>query len=108
MKQQTVDEPSLQALEQAAEIFGLLATPVRLHIVSALCQGEKNVSELRGLIGVAQSNISQHLIMLYRSGMVARRRSGAQVFYRIADEFLALVSGVVSSQVSPRLAMQIV
>lgn len=40
--------------------------------------------------------------------MVARRRSGAQVFYRIADEFLALVSGVVSSQVSPRLAMQIV
>ena len=41
------DVPSVRVFERAAELFGLLATPVRLRIVSALCQGEKNVTELR-------------------------------------------------------------
>lgn len=100
MKEKSVDELSLQVFERAAELFGLLSTPVRLRIVSALCQGEQNVTELRGLIDVAQPNISQHLTMLYRSGVVAKRRSGAQVFYRIADEFSGLVCRAVCSQVA--------
>lgn len=91
---------SLQVFERAAELFGLLSTPVRLRIVSSLCEGEKNVTQLCGLISVAQPNISQHLTMLYRSGVVAKRRSGAQVFYRIADEFSGLVCRAVCSQVA--------
>lgn len=100
MKQQAAKELSLQVFERAAELFGLLSTPVRLRIVSALCQGEKNVTELRGLIDVAQPNISQHLTMLYRSGVVSRRRHGAQVFYRIADELAGLVCRAVCSQMA--------
>lgn len=100
MKQQTANEPSMQVFERAAELFGLLSTPVRLRIVSVLCQSEKNVSELCSLIGVAQTNISQHLTMLYRSGMVTKRRSGTQVFYCIADEFSEMVCGAVCSQVT--------
>lgn len=100
MKDVTTKAPSLQVFERAAELFGLLSTPVRLRIVSALCKGEMNVSELRTLIDVAQPNISQHLTMLYRSGVVAKRRSGAQVFYRIADEFSGLVCRAVCSQVA--------
>jgi ArsR family transcriptional regulator len=99
MKDLIADGSSLQVFERAAELFGLLSTPVRLRIVSALCKGEKNVSELRSLIDAAQPNISQHLTMLYRSGVVAKRRSGAQVFYRIDDEFSGLVCRAVCSQV---------
>jgi len=100
MKDKAANVSSLQVFERAAELFGLLSTPVRLRIVSALCKGEKNVSELRSLIDAAQPNISQHLTMLYRSGVVAKRRSGAQVFYRIADEFSGLVCRAVCSQVA--------
>lgn len=99
MKDVPADTASLQVFERAAELFALLSTPVRLRIVSALCKGEKNVGELRRLIDAAQPNISQHLTMLYRSGVVAKRRSGAQVFYRIADEFSGLVCRAVCSQV---------
>ena len=98
------DEPtslmSLRVYERAAELFGLLATPIRLRIISALCQGERNVTQLLSQIDTAQPNISQHLNMLYRCGVVTKRRNGAQVFYRIADEFAVLVCKAVCSQIA--------
>lgn len=88
----------LEVFEKAAELFGLLSTPVRLRIISELCGQEKNVGQLLECIDTAQSNMSQHLNMLYRAGVVAKRRSGAQVFYRIADESAALVCRAVCTQ----------
>lgn len=75
-----------QRLEQAADLFGLLAAPVRLRIVCALMTGECNVSDLAERLAATQPNMSQHLNVLYRSGVLARRRAGAQVFYRIDNE----------------------
>jgi DNA-binding transcriptional ArsR family regulator len=86
--------------ERAAELFGLLSTPIRLRIISELCNCEKNVGQLLNTIEVAQPNMSQHLNMLYRAGVVAKRRQGAQVFYRIADESVALVCRAVCTQVA--------
>lgn len=79
-------EAQERVFERAAEIFSLLSTPTRLRILHELCQGEKNVSELLLHVGASQSNVSQHLGMLYRSGVLGRRRAGAQVFYRIVSE----------------------
>ncbi len=103
LKDASPSEMSLQVFERAAELFGLLSTPIRLRIISELCHGEKNVTHLLNLIEVAQPNISQHLNMLYRSGVVAKRRSGTQVFYRIADEFAVLVCKAVCSQIAIEL-----
>jgi DNA-binding transcriptional ArsR family regulator len=75
-----------RVFESAAELFGLLSAPRRLQIVCVLCEGEKNVSELMAHMGASQSNVSQHLGILYRGGVLARRRMGAQVYYRIASE----------------------
>jgi DNA-binding transcriptional ArsR family regulator len=75
-----------RVFERAAELFGLLATPVRLRIVAALLQGERNVSQLTEGLGAAQPTLSQHLATLYHCGLVSRRRLGAQVLYSIADE----------------------
>ena len=80
-----------RVFESAAELFGLLSAPRRLKIVCQLCQGEMNVSELMSGIGASQSNVSQHLGILYRGGIVARRRKGAQVYYRIASERVLLL-----------------
>ncbi|MES2714144.1 MAG: metalloregulator ArsR/SmtB family transcription factor [Pseudomonadota bacterium] len=77
--------PEDRVFEVAADLFGLLAAPTRLRIVCVLIEGEKNVTELLERVAVNQPNMSQHLATLYRSGVLARRRTGAQIFYRIAN-----------------------
>lgn len=83
----------------AAELFGVLSTPIRLRIIGALCDGEKNVSQLLHDIAVSQPNMSQHLNVLYRAGVVAKRRHGVQVYYRIGDESVVRVCKAVCSQI---------
>ena len=56
--------------DKAADLFAVMSTPIRLRIISALCQGEKNVGQLLENIGVAQPNMSQHLNILFRSGIL--------------------------------------
>ena len=89
--------------ESAAELFGLLATPVRLKIISAVCQGERNVSELLAQIDTTQPNMSQHLQTLYRAGLLQRRREGTQIFYRLASERVAQLCRAVCTQVAMEL-----
>jgi DNA-binding transcriptional ArsR family regulator len=87
-----------QVFDKAAVLFAVLSMPIRLRIVSELCQGEKNVGQLLENIDVAQPNMSQHLNIMYRSGVLGKRRQGAQMFYRIADESAAMVCRVVCTQ----------
>lgn len=49
-------------------------------------------------IAVSQPSMSRHLNVLYRAGVVAKRRSGSQVFYRIAEDSVVLVRTAVCSQ----------
>jgi DNA-binding transcriptional ArsR family regulator len=84
-----------RVFEAAADLFSLLSTPTRLRIVCELCEGERNVSDLIERVGVSQSNISQHLGMLYRGGVLGRRRSGSQVFYRIVSQRVLLLCDTV-------------
>ena len=86
--------------EKAAEMFAVLSTPIRLRIISELCQGEKNVGQLLDQIDVAQPNMSQHLNIMYRSGILGKRLQGAQMFYRIADETAVVVCRAVCTQVA--------
>lgn len=89
--------------ESAAELFKLLATPVRLKIISAVCNGERNVSELLEQIDTTQPNMSQHLSTLYRAGIVGRRREGTQIYYRLESERVATLCRVVCTQVAIEL-----
>jgi DNA-binding transcriptional ArsR family regulator len=89
--------------ESAAELFGLLATPVRLKIISAVCQGERNVSELLAQIDTTQPNMSQHLATLYRAGVLGRRREGTQIYYKLQSERVATLCRAVCTQVAMEL-----
>ena len=86
--------------ESVAELFSLLATPVRLKIISALCNGEKNVSELLGEIDTTQPNMSQHLSTLYRAGVLGKRRDSTQIYYRLQSERVATLCRAVCTQVA--------
>lgn len=72
-----------RVFERAAELFGILSTPIRLRILSALCDQEKSVRQLLAEIDTTQPNLSQHLNMLYRAGVLAKRKEGTQVIYRV-------------------------
>ena len=86
--------------ESVAELFSLLSTPVRLKIISALCNGEKNVSELLGEIETTQPNMSQHLSTLYRAGVLGKRRDSTQIYYRLQSERVATLCRAVYTQVA--------
>ncbi len=92
-----------QVFESVAELFSVLSTPIRLKIISAVCQGEKNVSEMLAQIDTTQPNMSQHLSMLYRSGVLAKRREGTQVYYRLQSERVATLCRAVCTQVAIEL-----
>jgi DNA-binding transcriptional ArsR family regulator len=92
-----------QVYESAAELFGLLATPVRLKIISAVCQGERNVSELLAQIDTTQPNMSQHLATLYRAGVLGKRRDGTQIYYRLVSERVATLCRAVCTQLAMEL-----
>ena len=84
----------------AAELFGLLATPIRLRIISALCQGKKNVSQLLADIDTTQPNMSQHLSTLYRAGVLGKRRDSTQIYYRIVNQQAATICRSVCTQIA--------
>jgi ArsR family transcriptional regulator len=92
-----------RVFESAAELFSILATPVRLKIISAVCQEEKNVSQLLDVIDTTQPNMSQHLGTLYRSGILAKRREGTQIYYRLQSERVATLCRAVCTQVAIEL-----
>lgn len=73
------------ALELIAARFKALSEAVRLKLIMALQTGEKNVTELVKATGKGQTNVSRHLQQLVDAGVLARRREGACVYYRIAD-----------------------
>ena len=89
--------------ESAAELFAVLSTPIRLKIISAVCEREKNVSELLAEIDTTQPNMSQHLATLYRSGVLAKRREGTQIYYRLQSERVATLCRAVCTQVAIEL-----
>lgn len=89
-----------RVFETAAQLFALLATPMRLKIISAVCEKEKNVSELLALINTTQPNMSQHLATLYRNGVLSRRREGAQIYYHLQSKRVAMLCRAVCTQVA--------
>lgn len=86
--------------DSVAELFAVLSTPIRLKIISALCNGEKNVSQLLQAIDTTQPNMSQHLSTLYRAGVLGRRREGTQIHYRLESERVATLCRAVCTQVA--------
>lgn len=69
-----------------AERFRALSDPTRVKLLDRLREREATVLELTAEIGTTQQNISKHLGVLRRSGIVARRKQGNFAYYRIDDE----------------------
>ncbi len=71
-----------------AELFRAFSDTSRIRIMSALLEGEKNVSTLAGLVGISESAVSHHMRGLRQMHLVLARREGKEVYYRIEDEHI--------------------
>ena len=69
-----------------AELFKALGDPTRVRILSALNDAEVCVGDLAGALGMGQSAVSHQLKYLRGKGLVAARRDGKHVFYRLDDD----------------------
>ncbi|CAN5530092.1 metalloregulator ArsR/SmtB family transcription factor [soil metagenome] len=70
---------------EAAKLLRALGNERRLLILCQLGDGERSVGELQPRVGLSQSALSQHLAVLREEGVVATRRDGQTIWYRIAD-----------------------
>jgi ArsR family transcriptional regulator len=83
-----------KSLESRAAAFGALSDPLRLEIVGRLSDGgEHCVCELLAEVGVAANLLSYHLAVLRRAGLIAARRRGRWVDYRLVPEALRALRG---------------
>ena len=71
--------------DRSAAVAKALADAKRLCVVERLADGERSVSDLSRDVGCQVPNMSQHLAVLRSAGIVATRREGSTVFYRLAD-----------------------
>lgn len=71
--------------DEAADLLRSLAHGARLKVLCELTGGECCVGELVRASGLGQSALSQHLARLREDGLVATRRDGQTIYYRLAD-----------------------
>jgi DNA-binding transcriptional ArsR family regulator len=95
---QSWTEPLVDLVTQR---LALLADPTRVRLLALLEQREQSVRELSDSVTSTPQNVSRHLGILHRSGIVARRREGTSVYYslvdysacRLLEQALASISG---------------
>ena len=86
--------------DAVASYFSVLSEPTRLRIMHALCETEKSVSQIVEEIGSTQTTASRHLSLMYRSGVLARRKEGSQVYYRVAVASMVEICRTVCNQIA--------
>jgi len=94
------------ALEIVARRFAVLAEPMRLRLIQALFDGEKNVTELVAATEGTQANVSRHLQTLIAANMLDRRKEGLQVYYRISDPNIPKLCQLVCGSLEKSLTKQ--
>jgi DNA-binding transcriptional ArsR family regulator len=91
-------------VELIARRFRAIGEPMRIKLLDRLRDGGATVSELTDAAGASQQNVSKHLALLAEAGIVARRKDGTHVYYRIADEGVFTLCENVCGSIQQQLA----
>lgn len=87
--------PTEEEATSLAALFRLLGDPTRARVLYALLEiGEMCVCDLAATVDAAQSSVSQALRLLRTAGIVANRREGRRVYYRLADGHVRMLLDV--------------
>ena len=97
------DEIRFEVLRLQAELCKSLSDPKRLRIIQELREGERTVSELSGILGLKQSNTSQHLAILRKIGIIYPRKEGSSVYYQLICPKIAEACDLVHEVIGEQL-----
>ncbi len=90
--------------EMKAEILAAVGHPIRLRVVEMLADGEMCVCDIAERLGAERSNVSRHLGVLARAGLLSARKEGLRVLYRLRTpcilEFLSCVTQVLRERLT--------
>jgi len=84
-----------ETYQMRAEVMKALAHPSRLRMVDALAEREMCVCELQEIVGSSMPTVSRHLAQMKNAGIVAARRDGNQVYYRLLVPCVLRVFGCI-------------
>jgi len=93
----------IDVLNLQAELCQALSDPKRLYIIKILREGERTVGDLTEILGIKQSNASQHLAVLRRIGVITPRKEGNTVYYRLAHPKIAEACDLVHEVIAEQL-----
>ena len=99
-------EPAGCDLDQVAAYFRALGEPTRLKLLQCLGERERTVGELAKLCGCSVANVSRHLSLLTRHGLVQREMRGHSVWYRRTDFSVDVLCDSVCGHISRHFARQ--
>jgi DNA-binding transcriptional ArsR family regulator len=83
-----VSPAEVEVWEMQADICQTLANPKRLQIINLLKEKELSVGAMVKAMGVAKANLSQHLSVMRQKGILATRREGTTIYYRLAIPYI--------------------
>jgi DNA-binding transcriptional ArsR family regulator len=106
-KAHPMEAPDDRALAHVADYFRALSEPLRLKLLNALREGPRNVGDLTEMLGCSQANVSKHLALLAKLGLVERQSRGTSVYYQIADPRTYELCDLVCGQIAQRLMTQV-
>ncbi len=73
-------------MKSASALYRLLGDEARLRLLRVLARDRFNVTELTGILGLAQSGVSRHLGLLKDARLVAEEKNGAFSYYCVSPE----------------------
>jgi DNA-binding transcriptional ArsR family regulator len=100
----SANQLSASSLEHIAAYFHVLSEPSRLRLLNYLCKGEASVSNLAENTKLSVANVSRHLALLAKSGMVKKEMRGNSAIYNITDNTLYQICNLVCTSISKTLA----
>lgn len=92
-----------EMVEELADFFKALGEPIRISLMMRLKQGERSVTELAASTGTTIANVSKHLALMHRAGLLGRRKEGNLVLYSIGNENVLDVCECICGDIRGRL-----
>jgi ArsR family transcriptional regulator len=90
-----------------AAVFAALSNPTRHELMHLLCKGPRTPSELADALEVSRPNVSQHLALLQREGLIKRTRQGGHVLWEVIDPRLSQACELIDKILAEQLAKKV-
>ena len=104
-----MDRHTKKLYELKAQVIQAIAHPIRLAIVDFLEDGEQCVCDIAGHVGAERSNVSRHLAVMVKAGVLEHRKDGLRMLYTLKTpciiECLSCITAVLREQVAETKAV---